>query len=99
MEMRVIESKQELGQVQEINFNEFEINMLIVLEEEEGVVVIDIEDNEKYYTGNNLKNIFEIINKKTVKKISYINDYNNEIKINKFYITLINNEKYIVELL
>lgn len=95
MEMRAKEFEQEL----EINFDEFEVNILTLLEEGEGVVLIDIEENENYYTKEKLKKIFEIINKNTVKKISYINNDFNKIKINQFYITLLNDEKYTIELL
>lgn len=95
MEMRV----EKMGQELEINFDEFEVNMLTVLEEGEGVILIDIEDNENYYIGGKIKNLFEITNKKTIKKISYINNDFNKIKINQFYITLLNDKKYTLELL
>lgn len=83
----------------EISFEEFEINMLTIKENNEGVVLIDSEDNENYFIKDKLKQIFGIINKKTVEKISYINNDFNKIKINEFYITLLNNKKYTVELL
>ena len=95
MEMRVENFEQEL----EIDFGEFELNMITLLEEGEGVALIDIEENEKYFAKDKLKKIFEVINKNTVKKISYINNDFNKIKINQFYITLLNDEKYIIELL
>lgn len=95
MEMRVTEIEQEL----EINFDEFEVNMLTLIEEEEGVVLIDTKENEKYFIKDKIKKLFEVINKKTVKKLSYINNDFNKIKINQFYITLLSDEKYVVELL
>ena len=94
MEMKVEKMVQDSEQV-EISFSDFEVQMITVLEE--GVVLIDIEDNEKYYMEGNIKNLFEIINKKTIRKISYINNDFNKIKINQFYITLLNDKKYTVE--
>jgi len=94
MEMKVEKMVQDSEQV-EISFSDFEVQMITVLEE--GVVLIDIEDNEKYYMESNIKNLFEIINKKTIRKISYINNDFNKIKINQFYITLLNDKKYTVE--
>ena len=96
--MRIEKNEQEMGQV-EISFLDFEIQMLILKSEGEGIVLINEQEEEKYFTKEKLNKLFEIINKKTIKKISYINNDSNKIKINQFYISLLNNEMYTLELL
>lgn len=98
MEMRVENKEQEMGQV-EISFLDFEVEMHILKSEGEGVALINEQEEEKYFTKDNIRKIFNIINKETVKKISYIDNDYNKIKINQFYISLQSNEKYTVELL
>jgi hypothetical protein len=98
MEMRVKNNYEEVGQV-EISFSNFEVQMLMLKSEGEGIVLTDEQEKEKYFKEENLDKLFEIINNKTVKKISYIDNDYNKIKINQFYFTLLNNEKYTVELL
>lgn len=98
MEMRIEKCTQDLGEVI-ISIENFEMEMILAKNEGDGVVLINEEQEEKFYRSDKIDDLFCLINKNTVNKISYINNDYNSIKINQFYISLLNNEKYTLELL
>jgi len=96
MEMRKNEFKEtkQMGKEIEIDFTELEtaINETI-----EGFALIDTKNEEEIYTTDKLDELFDVINESTIKKISYINDPSNALRLKKVYISLKDNTKYTLE--